>query len=167
MKNKNFMQRMTSALTASVVLLTSLPLSPVSWINIDLSFFHAKAEDGDAIDIAALEQQFPSNTPNFKTVDEFIEYCYCYREDPVFAAAHETDTIDAPFTDDGANKYIKAYSTTGCDFTGLGTALHPFRGSIQFDSSTSTYSLPTDSAPLFDYVCDNVQLKYSGGLITT
>ncbi|MEE5993292.1 MAG: hypothetical protein V3G42_08630 [Oscillospiraceae bacterium] len=186
MKNRKFLRRLTSALTAFAVVATSIPLSPMTFINFDLSFLHVKAEDAPSIDLATLEEKFflkdtngefildgndnkqPNHNPNFKTVDEFIEYCYCYREDSQFADEHEEDAIEAPFTNDGAGKYIKSQSESGCDFTGLGTEAHPFKGSILFDSGgTSTYTLPMDDAPLFSYVCDNVELKYAGGVLTT
>ena len=149
-KKTKIYKRITSGLTALVMLFGTLPIGDI--VNIDdlnidfnISSLFASAEDLTNAD----DPDFPHDQNNEIIVknSRFAEYS---RNCQIYAEYHKNDKITISSVDDVS-------IVDAVNFAGLGTKDSPFNGSINFDGNTDI-TLNLDGS-LFNYVYDTVTIE--------
>lgn len=92
-----------------------------------------------------------NTTPALNTAEDVIAYSWLYQTDETFAAYHYADSITIAFTSSASDANV-----LGTDFQGIGTATHPFEGTIKLGSSGS-YAIQTHRA-FFSYISDKARV---------
>ena len=113
-----------------------------------------KKTDFTSRDYTPENTQFNVGTVNLDTIKKVVDYCYLYKTDNTFGAAHQNDNISMSLT------YSEGDTNLTADYVGLGSESYPFNGTVTFaGSSVQPFSLPR---AFFGYVYDNVILYGNG-----
>ena len=159
MKNRKFKKRIAAFITAFVMVSNMMPLDefrnvhfPKFNINIpQISIPSIKAEDNYST------QQ--SGWVDITSAESFSTYCSNYANDNNFAAEHENDKINLILsTDDTSVRGVMRE-----ELVGLGTAAHPFKGTIMLpDNGVIGGFTLSMYGPFFNYVMDSVKIVSNG-----
>ena len=170
---KKGIKRITSAITAVVVVIACLPMTDIADGSKSLytkflmlkNFMAAVAEEETPVPYTDLDYGYTiedateGSIIKISNIEQLIAYSHAYYNSAINESgyvSHQNDTIVFAFGEDNIYKIPSRNENRQENFEPIGTSAVPFKGRILFDgSSASTFYL---EAPLFAYVCDNVKI---------